>query len=133
MDDYRGFLEHQLEQLELKNKGAGISLPFLFNKNTATMIAARLIRTKRDESLNVCWACLTEDRLTPNGVFFSADESEWEEKNIDVIYMHVKVSKVCIIENDDIPMLYFMPTNEDLRRVFREFNAVYIRDKRELK
>ena len=54
-------------------------------------------------------------------------------KNIDVIYMHVKVSKVCIIENDDIPMLYFMPTNEDLRRVFREFNAVYIRDKRELK
>ena len=132
MNDYREFLEHQLEHIELQNKGVGISFPFLFKKNTAKMIAARLIKTKRDESLNVCWACLTEDRLTPNGIFFSADESEWKE-NIHVMPVFVQVSKVCIIENDGIPMLYFMPTNEDLRRIFREFNAVYIRDKRELK
>lgn len=132
MDDYREFLEHQLEQLELENGGARISLPFLFKKNTATMIAARLIKTKRDESLNVCWACLTEDKLTPNGIFFSADESEWKE-NIDVMYVLVQVSRICIIENDGLPMLYFVPTNEDLKKVFRTFNAVYIRDKKELK
>ena len=53
-------------------------------------------------------------------------------KNIDVIYMHVKVSKVCIIENDDIPMLYFIPTSEDLRRVFRDLMPC-ISEIRELK
>ena len=80
MNDYREFLEHQLERLELENKGRGNFFTVLVQEGHDKMIAARLIKTKRDESLNVCWACLTEGKLTPNRVFFSADESEWEEK-----------------------------------------------------
>ena len=130
------FLEEKAKELEVIVRNGGIMWPFLYRRRTNSMIVAKPIKTRREESLNVCWACLQEEKLTPNGVFFSFDERELDSNILEVKYHPFFVSHVQVVACDQSNGLFtiaFRPTNGDYKAMFTRHGAIYIRDKRELK
>ena len=130
------FLEEKAQELGAIARDEGIMWPFLYRRRTNSMIVAKPIKSRRAESLNVCWACLQEWKLTPKGVFFSFDEGELDGNILEVKYHPFIVSHVQVMpcdQNNGLFTLAFRPTNDDYRAMFARHNAIYIRDKRELK
>ena len=130
------FLEEKAKEIGEVARDKGIMWPFLYRRNTNSMIIAKPIKTKRAESLNVCWACLQEGKLTPNGVFFSFDEGEHDSNILEVKYHPFVISHVQVMvcdQNNGLFTIAFCPTNDDYKAMFARHAALYIRDKRELR
>lgn len=130
------FLEEKAQELGAIARDKGILWPFLYHRRTNSMIVAKPIKTRREESLNVCWACLQEGKLTPNGVFFSFDEREQDSNILEVKYHPFIITHVQVMACDysnGLFTLAFRPTNDDYKVMFARHAAIYIRDKRELK
>lgn len=133
--DYEAFLAERFERLNEENQDAGLPMPFLFHKQTGKMIAATLLRTRRDDALNVCWAVLQKDKDKPNGIFFSADERVLEQEGIvEVRYMRMRVAALSIRFNEEgLPYIYLQPSRTEYRQAFIEGQAIYVRDLMELR
>ena len=129
------FLEEKAKKLDAVARSFGIMWPFLYSRRTNSMIVAKPIKTRRAESLNVCWACLQGGKLTPNGVFFSFDEGELDGNLLEVKYHPFIVSHVAVVPcaQDGLFTIAFCPTDVDYKAMFKRHDAIYVRDKRELK
>lgn len=130
------FLVEQAQELRTIALDKGIMWPFLYRRRTNSMIVAKPIKTKRVESLNVCWACLQEGKLTPNGIFFSFDEGEHDSNILEVKYHPFFISDVQVVASNQEHGLFtiaFRPTNDEYSVMFTCYDAIYIRDKRELR
>lgn len=130
-DTEKEFVQQQVLKLIEQSKNGGILWPFLFKKATGEMIAARPISTKRDDALNVCWACVQPVTLRPNGIFFSFNEEEQSE--VETRYLRFSTQNIGVGIYNGGHAVNIRPSIAEYAAFFQENKAIFLKDKRELR
>ena len=127
--DLDEFVEESARKVVEENEKDGVLFPFLYSKKYNFLIVARLIKTKRTDQGSVCWAAL-QPNGKPNGIFWSADEAKQEiEGLVEVRCQPVKVDKITVVRSDmSQKVLRFDVSTDNLMDIFRQENAVFVKD-----
>lgn len=128
------FLKEIIERLKAENEEKGIMWPFLFATNTGRMLHCKLIKTSRNDDLNVCWAAVDPTSFKPNGVFFSANSEKHEALGVHERMVPFQISDIALLmsESGEFMIRYF-PYKEDYQRIFSAYNAMPISNKEVLR
>ncbi len=127
-----GFLEEVVEKLNRENEKNGIMWPFLFHSRTNKMLRAKLIKTSRPDSFNVCWAAIDPTKGKPNGIFISANSDDYKNLSVVEVLVNFKISSIALVQNEDEWSIKFSPTKEDYDNIFTCFGALHVTSKGQL-